>query len=170
MWCPIATHTWAVCVFTCVFITKCSSTFPSTLSSGCRVWRNNETWVWEMSVNAVSLTHIPLSPPTDWLALFPSSPAFVLAITTPLFYSIVYFSSHLHLSLVSLPLLAHFSNPCLSFAIYSFSFLHKESFSLIFFIPLLLPRILISSCWYSLLCPLLFLHVTASWYKMAGTF
>lgn len=30
---------------------------------------NNETWVWRMSINAVRLIHIPLSPPTDWLSL-----------------------------------------------------------------------------------------------------
>lgn len=136
------------------------------LAAGAVYELNNETWVWKKSINAVSLTHIPRSPPTDWLSLllpppslFSSSlPHFPAAV--PAFCLIWFYFS----------LLASFS-PVYSFHIFSLSPWHL--FSLVFFsIPppiLLLLHILIFSGCCSFLCPLLYVPVTASWYKMADT-
>lgn len=70
-------HTHLSCVYVCLHVStaKCFPRFPPSYPVGEECVYNNETWVWKMSGNAVSLTHIPLSPPTDWL---PPPPAFVL--------------------------------------------------------------------------------------------
>lgn len=120
-----------------------------------------------MSVNAVSLTHIPLSPPTDRLprSLFPCLcsryhyPTFLQPGVLP--FSFSPFTGFISVACFFSPPLCFHISPWISF-------LHKAS--LIFFISLLHLRILISSHWYSLLCPLLSLHVTTSWEKMADTF
>lgn len=151
--CPVITHAWVVytCVYMCQLVNVSPCFRPSYLV-GAEYEYNNETWVWKMSGNAVSLTHIPLSPPTDWLSFSPPFPAFVLVITTPLFSSFLSFLSH-HLLLIFFPLLPCFFSPCLWCHVYAFPSIHKESLSLIFFIPLLLLRILLSSAWYSLMPP-----------------
>lgn len=132
---------------------------------------NNETWVWNMSINAERLIHIPLSPPTDWLSLaiprrlcshhpYPSSLpyqmfSFSLSPLSHFLFPHIFHQS----SLFFIPL--RYNPPRIK---------KKESVSLILFIspPIFHLHILISCARSFFLCPLLYLPVTASCYEMAG--
>lgn len=73
------------CLHECWLLNICLCFPPSYLVGAVYEW-NNETWVWKMSSNAVSLTHIPLSPPTDSLSL---SPCLCSAYHHPTFLNLV---------------------------------------------------------------------------------
>lgn len=104
--------------------------------------KKTETWVWKISVNALSLTHIPLSPPTVFLFL----PVFVLLITTLHFF--ISDVSQLHLVPFLHALRVNFFVPCLCLYICFFLFLNKGSLSLILCIPPLLLHTLKFFDWY----------------------
>lgn len=76
---PVATHIHTlelpVCLHVCPSL-NAPLCFPPSYLVGVVYKYNNETWVWKMSVNAVSLTHNPLSPPTDWLSFHLPVPLF----------------------------------------------------------------------------------------------
>lgn len=122
-----------------------------------------------MSINAISLTHIPLSPPTDCLSLPRFPPLFVLVISTPLLSSHPCFPAHLHLLPVNFSVCFFLRSSSFSIPLYDHP--HIKTLFLCFSSSLL-PSSSYTPWFHladTLLCPLLCIHVTASWCKIFNT-